>query len=544
MWILDPLNDGKSRLSLIDSMGTDLTIVNDARTSFNKVTNSLTPKDIKLIKYLITHKHFSTLRGVVFKFKVKCPLFVCRQWYKHAVSSSCTEEQRQWNEACISEDQIITTYYGKKLSIKELFNQVSENKAYRPYLKSANDKGEIVKNRVKDIWLTGHTDVYLVKSKLGFTVETTDNHRFLTSDGYKELRELRAGDLVMMNGINAYRSKQWLLDNYINRDITLPELADETGYNYNTLRKWLKIHELHLSREEVTSRTISRHGVYGKGETKETNPKIKERAENYSKSQKGIPKKIKGEDHWEWKGNSASRNAGHYRARKAISKTECDYCPDTITSSKLDIHHKDNNSLNNDPSNLEVVCRKHHSMLHGKEALLIAHPVEIESITYIGKKDVYDLEMEGYSNFVVSQFIVHNSLRYVDITDENEFYVPESFRQQSSDNRQATDGELDEKSNLIAKSIYESQCDSSYQAYSKLLELGVGRELARGVLVPSVYTSFTWTASLQSVLYFIDLRKGHGAQSEIVKYAEAIEQLITPIVPHTIDFWQANNAID
>ncbi len=76
----DPLNDGKSRIELIDSMGNDLSIVNDARASFEKTSNKLGEKDIKLINYLIKHEHTSPFRGVVFKFKVKAPLYVCRQW--------------------------------------------------------------------------------------------------------------------------------------------------------------------------------------------------------------------------------------------------------------------------------------------------------------------------------------------------------------------------------------------------------------------------------------------------------------------------------
>ncbi len=76
----DPLNDNKSRIELIDSMGNDLSIVNDARASFEKTSDNLDEKDIKLINYLIKHEHTSPFRGVTFKFKVKAPLYICRQW--------------------------------------------------------------------------------------------------------------------------------------------------------------------------------------------------------------------------------------------------------------------------------------------------------------------------------------------------------------------------------------------------------------------------------------------------------------------------------
>lgn len=224
----DPLGDGKSRIELIDSMGNDLSIVNDARASFEKASHELNEKDIKLINYLREHQHTSPFRGVVFKFKVKAPLYVCRQWWKHVIASNHNDEQLGWNE---------------------------------------------------------------------------------------------------------------------------------------------------------------------------------------------------------------------------------------------------------------------------------------------------------------------KSFRYVAIDDSNEFYIPKTFRKQAKSNKQATIGSLEESKNFQAISIYEQQCKDSYEAYSKLLDLGVGREQARGVLVPSVYTSWVWTVSLQALLHFIDLRRGMGAQSEIGAYAEAIVELIKPIVPVAIEAW-------
>ncbi len=68
--------------------------------------------------------------------------------------------------------------------------------------------------------------------------------------------------------------------------------------------------------------------------------------------------------------------------------------------------------------------------------------------------------------------------------------------------------------------------------------MGVGREQARGVLIPAVYTSWVWTVSLQALLNFISLRMGAGAQSEIGAYATAILELIEPIVPSAIAAWE------
>lgn len=135
------------------------------------------------------------------------------------------------------------------------------------------------------------------------------------------------------------------------------------------------------------------------------------------------------------------------------------------------------------------------------------------------------------------------SFRYVAIEDSNEFYIPPVFRQQSQNNRQATEGTLTDEANQQARDLYAQQCQSSYSTYRALLDLGVGREQARGVLVPSVYTSWVWTASLQSVLHFIGLRRGAGAQTEIGAYAQAILELIRPSVPISIKAWETYNSL-
>jgi thymidylate synthase (FAD) len=120
--------------------------------------------------------------------------------------------------------------------------------------------------------------------------------------------------------------------------------------------------------------------------------------------------------------------------------------------------------------------------------------------------------------------------------------LPQTFRLQSKNNKQATEGSLSEEDNKKAIALYTQQCQASYEAYSQLLELGVGREQARGILVPSVYTSWVWTVSLQALLNFIDLRLGSGAQSEIGMYAQGIVDLIKPIVPVAMEAWSEINS--
>lgn len=77
------------KVTLIDSMGSDLSVVNAARVSFGKESEweksyqTLKDKDIKLIKYLAEHKHFSPFGHAFASFHVKAPIFVARQLVKH-----------------------------------------------------------------------------------------------------------------------------------------------------------------------------------------------------------------------------------------------------------------------------------------------------------------------------------------------------------------------------------------------------------------------------------------------------------------------------
>jgi len=84
---LDPLQDGISSVELIRVSGSDVDIVNAARVSFGKVVSEITPKDEKLIKYLLEHKHTSPFEHNQLSFRIKAPIYVIRQWMRHRMSS-------------------------------------------------------------------------------------------------------------------------------------------------------------------------------------------------------------------------------------------------------------------------------------------------------------------------------------------------------------------------------------------------------------------------------------------------------------------------
>lgn len=75
------LNNGY--VELIDSMGDDLRIVNAARKSFGKKSQTFGISEKKLLEYLWKNNHTSPFEMVEFTFNVKAPLFVIRQWHRH-----------------------------------------------------------------------------------------------------------------------------------------------------------------------------------------------------------------------------------------------------------------------------------------------------------------------------------------------------------------------------------------------------------------------------------------------------------------------------
>jgi thymidylate synthase (FAD) len=89
----------KGYVRLVDTLGNDLSVVNAARVSYDKEAYEFSPKDARLIDFLIREGHTSPFRHAALTFEVYAPLFVARQWWKYAVASSHVDDQNGWNES-------------------------------------------------------------------------------------------------------------------------------------------------------------------------------------------------------------------------------------------------------------------------------------------------------------------------------------------------------------------------------------------------------------------------------------------------------------
>ena len=76
-------DDGIGRVDYVSHMGSDITVVNSARVSFGRSVDELDNRDRKLIRYLVKHKHTSTLEHCLVTYKFVVPLYIRSQHHRH-----------------------------------------------------------------------------------------------------------------------------------------------------------------------------------------------------------------------------------------------------------------------------------------------------------------------------------------------------------------------------------------------------------------------------------------------------------------------------
>jgi thymidylate synthase (FAD) len=83
-------------VTLLETFGDDLTVVNAARVSFGKEVTEMSSRDEKLIKYLADHQHVTPFFHPQVRFRLKMPIFVAREWYRHQIGFARNEVSRRY----------------------------------------------------------------------------------------------------------------------------------------------------------------------------------------------------------------------------------------------------------------------------------------------------------------------------------------------------------------------------------------------------------------------------------------------------------------
>jgi len=84
------------KVELLETFGNDLTVVNAARVSLGKHVDEFTEKDAKLIRYLAEHEHTSPFFHPQLRFRLKMPIWMAREWFRHTVGFSRNEVSRRY----------------------------------------------------------------------------------------------------------------------------------------------------------------------------------------------------------------------------------------------------------------------------------------------------------------------------------------------------------------------------------------------------------------------------------------------------------------
>jgi thymidylate synthase (FAD) len=195
-------------VKLLNSMGTDLTVVNAARVSFGKESKTLEDKDKKLIKYLAEHEHFSPFGHCFASFYVKAPIFVSRQLVKHKFLR-INEVSRRYVDT-EPEFWYPDTWRGRSKDKK----QGSEGEAPLPdYLKHmfkvdidnavgtynrmieegvAPEQARIILplNTYTEWWWSGSLDAFAQMCKLRLKTDVQKETRFIAEEVSKSLEEI------------------------------------------------------------------------------------------------------------------------------------------------------------------------------------------------------------------------------------------------------------------------------------------------------------------------------------------------------------------
>ena len=84
------------KAELLTTMGSDLTVVNSARVSFDKHVDEFRDQDEKLLKYLASHGHWTPFAHPQLQFRISAPIFVARQLVKHQIGLVWNEVSRRY----------------------------------------------------------------------------------------------------------------------------------------------------------------------------------------------------------------------------------------------------------------------------------------------------------------------------------------------------------------------------------------------------------------------------------------------------------------
>lgn len=128
------------------------------------------------------------------------------------------------------------------------------------------------------------------------------------------------------------------------------------------------------------------------------------------------------------------------------------------------------------------------------------------------------------------------SLRYT--KHDGDYYLPpvKRIKIQSKTNKQGSGSSMSEEdSNKIINDLMKKPLEESYKYYEEMTNMGLTRELARGILGTFFYTKISWTIDIHNLMNFLKLRNSEEAQEEIRELAQIIELYFEYLYPYLFE---------
>lgn len=484
----------------------DNTVVNAARISYLGDSKG-DEADKKLLFYLMRHKHWTPFEHVQLQLRIKCPLFVARQWFRH----------RTW---CLSGDTEITfnrpdrwkqgthcvqsPYSDGGFTIASLYrkfhNPVSNKQISNMLIRVFDElEGNFTISNINNIIYSGKKKVYRVTLGSGESIKASKNHKFLSKECWVKLKDLNIGDYLMTCQNEFSKTQNFTIDINKDKEIWKPILGFEGRYevsNFGRVRSLINTRNRRLETPKIKKITINSKGRCVVSLSNNGKSKV------YPVSHLVYEAFIENRDKYE------------------------------------SILHKNDNALDNRPCNLYKGNQKDNSrdmVKNGGGSYLGATPSKIISIEYAGIEDTYDIEVTGPNhNFLGNNIITHNSYNELSrrYTDRGmDFYIPDKWRGQDEANKQSSSGDV--KYHNAIKAAYKYHVEHTEQIYRDLISSNVAKEMARMVLPQSMYTEFYGTVDLRNLLHFISLRNEEHAQYEIQVYGKVLLDWVDKYAPWT-----------
>ena len=115
------------------------------------------------------------------------------------------------------------------------------------------------------------------------------------------------------------------------------------------------------------------------------------------------------------------------------------------------------------------------------------------------------------------------------------YWMPDYFRMRAENKKQGSIDEPHPNTKLWLEK-YKEHSEHALELYDLMVDDGVAPEQARTILGMNMFTNFYWTASLQAVAHFVNLRDHPEAQPEIKNFARIISEMIDDVAPYAWSF--------